>query len=83
MATRPNKGFAEDEVDRFNREVPPNTPVRYWRCSNPWINPLNTRTRSKAWALGHGAGVVLVDDVGGGVSIAHVEVLNPTASKGA
>lgn len=34
---------------------------------------LETRTRSQAWALGHGTPVVLVDGYSGGICLTHVD----------
>lgn len=69
------KGFADRDLDEFNRRVPVGTRVRFWRLRKPWREPVDTRTRSRAWALGHGDGVVMVDGVAGGVAISHVEIL--------
>ena len=66
--------YRDRDIDRFNAEVPPGTPVTFWRLRDPWRDPVETVTRSVAWALGHGDGVVLVDGIAGGVCIGHVEV---------
>ncbi|GAA5070779.1 hypothetical protein GCM10023336_56240 [Streptomyces similanensis] len=44
---------------------------------------LDTVTRSVAWALGHGAPVVLVEGETGGISLDHVDpILTETAAEG-
>lgn len=73
--TQPNKGFRDRDVEGFNANVPPGTPVRFWKLRAPWQQPVETTTRSAAWALGHGDGVVLVEGISGGVAISHVEVI--------
>lgn len=39
------------------------------------VPPVDTTTRSEAWALGDGSVVVLVEGKSGGVHLSHVEVL--------
>lgn len=53
------------------------TAVRYWPIWPPvdGFPPLDTTTRSDAWALGDGSVVVLVVGKSGGVHLSHVEVL--------
>ncbi|WP_030764885.1 hypothetical protein [Streptomyces sp. NRRL F-2664] len=60
-------------------------PVGSWVVAYPWVRPkhpafdpktvLITRTRSKAWPLGHGALVVLVEGYSGGIVLEHVDVV--------
>ncbi|MGW6912515.1 hypothetical protein ACWGB8_01635 [Kitasatospora sp. NPDC054939] len=75
--TQPQPLTAEQWNDRY----PPGTPVTAY----PGLRPehpafaefkskrLQTRTRSRAWALGHGEPVVLVDGYAGGISLEHVD----------
>lgn len=54
------------------------TAVRYWPIYPPigGVPPVDTTTRSEAWALGDGSVVVLVEGKAGGVHLSHVEVLH-------
>lgn len=38
--------------------------------------PVESRTRSEAWELGHGAAVVLIEGRPGGVDLTHLEVMS-------
>lgn len=71
---------------QFNEHHPIGTPV----IAYPGVRPeyaaeiglheyprLVTRTRSRAWNLGHGEPVVAVDGYAGGISLDHID-LNPT-----
>jgi len=61
-------------VDGFNATVPVGTLVRYYPVKDvPDFE--ETATRSKAWELGSGHVVVLVNGRAGGVSVEHLEVL--------
>jgi hypothetical protein len=73
--------------DQWNERHPIGTPV----IAYPGIRPeyaaeigstscprLVTRTRSRAWNLGHGEPVVSVDGYAGGISLEHID-LNPEA----
>lgn len=76
----PNKGFRDGEVDRFNRDVPVGTRVRYFPVlpeRGTGCEPVVTTTRSEAWRLGHGDGVVAITGKAGGVAISHIEVIGP------
>jgi len=60
----------------FNRIVPVGTPVKY--C--PIIGEehfIETKTRSEAWELGHGAVVVKVEGKAGGVILEAIELCDP------
>lgn len=75
---RPTKGYGAREIERFNSAVPIGTRVRYWPvlpARDGMPAPLETVTRSVAWALGHGDGVVLIVGQAGGVLLSHVELL--------
>lgn len=63
-------------ADAWNALCPEGTAVRYWpvRGSDEY---LDTKTRSRAWELGHGAPVVSIEGVTGGVLIEHLSVLPP------
>jgi hypothetical protein len=69
----------EMTADAWNAVYPPGTPV----VAYPGVLPddptaaslctrLETRTRSKAWTLGHGEPVVAVEGRSGGISLGHV-----------
>ena len=64
-------------VETWNAAYPVGTVVRYWPIYPPLdgIPPVDTVTRSEAWALGDGSVVVLIDGKSGGVHLSHVEVL--------
>ncbi|MET7336017.1 hypothetical protein [Nonomuraea sp. NPDC005650] len=66
MTTTPDQAAAH-----WNTTLPVGTPVRYWPIMGE-PESMATRTRSKAWVLGGHTPVVMVDDVAGGVSLAHV-----------
>jgi len=56
---------------------PVGTRVRYWPIYPPIesVPPVDTVTRSEAWALGDGSVVVCVDGQAGGVHLSHIEVI--------
>ena len=62
---------------KWNAVFPVGTRVMY-RPLGEFSNEADcreTRTRSEAWTLGHGATVVLIEDMAGGVDILHLVVL--------
>lgn len=72
-------------ADQFNARHPIGTPV----IAYPGVRPeyaaeiglreyprLQTRTRSRAWNLGHGEPVVAVEGYAGGICLEHID-LNP------
>ncbi len=63
-------------AETWNAAHPVGTPVRYWPVlpPNDCIPPLDTTTRSEAWALGDGSVVVLIVGRTGGVHLPHIEV---------
>lgn len=60
----------------WNAMYPIGTPVRYWPvvdCHHwPASDPIDTRTRSEAFTLGHEKAMVMIDLRAGGVSLDHV-----------
>lgn len=58
-------------VDAFNDTYAIGTACRYYPVAGD-SEHLKTRTRSEAWALGHGAVVVKVEGKAGGVDINHL-----------
>ena len=58
-------------VTQWNDRYPIGTPVRYFPIKGQ-PECRHTKTRSEAWALGHGAIVVKVEGQAGGVSIDHL-----------
>jgi hypothetical protein len=73
-------------AEQWNSRHPIGTPVIAYpgvRPSDPLaavfgVPRLETRTRSRAWNLGHGEPVVAVDGYAGGISLDHID-LNPEA----
>lgn len=63
-------------AEQWNADHPVGTAVRYWPIYPPiaGVPPVDTRTRSEAWALGHGAVVVKIEGRTGGVALSHVEL---------
>lgn len=61
-------------ADEWNERYAVGTRVRYSpvRGEHTYVD---TSTRSEAWELGHGAPVVKVDRVTGGVALDHLQVL--------
>ncbi len=66
--------------EEFNARFPIGTKVRYWKVLPadvaPGLDPVETETRSEAWALGHGAVVVKVKGISGGVLISHLDIVS-------
>lgn len=60
----------------WNTAHPVGTAVRYWPIYPPieGVPPVDTTTRSEAWALGDGSVVVLIEGKAGGVHLSHIEV---------
>lgn len=67
-------------AESWNVAHPIGTRVRYWSVYPPHGSapPIDTMTRSAAWALGDGSAVVLIAGRSGGVWLSHVEVLPQT-----
>lgn len=59
-------------ASRFSDANPIGTPCRYYSIKGE-PEFIETAIRSKAWVLGHGAVVVKVDNITGGVSIGHLK----------
>lgn len=61
----------------WNAAYPVGTAVRYWPIYPPIesVPPVDTETRSEAWALYDGSVVVCVAGKSGGVALSHIEVL--------
>lgn len=53
-------------AEQWNAKYPPGTPVRY---TNGLGVSRMTATRSKAWNLGHGEPVVMIDGASGGYAL--------------
>jgi hypothetical protein len=58
--------------------VPVGTPVRYYPIAGD-SDFRETKTRSVAWDLGSGETVVKIEGQAGGVSVAHLELLEQRA----
>jgi len=68
----------EATVESWNTQCPVGTPVRYWPVL-PAIEscqPIESTTRSEAWMLGSGHGVVKIVGKVGGVHLLHLEVID-------
>ncbi|WP_436759374.1 hypothetical protein [Streptosporangium sp. V21-05] len=63
-------------ADDWNALHPIGTPVLAWPGTRD-DEPLTTRTRTPAWTLGHGAPVVSVEGVAGGIFLTHIEAVAP------
>ncbi|MEU2453865.1 hypothetical protein ABZ605_27780 [Streptomyces sp. NPDC012765] len=68
------------DAEQWNARYPVGTPVTAYPLTRPdddhtgWpAERLETRTRSVAWNLGHGAPVVMVDGYAGGIALTHVD----------
>ncbi len=59
-------------AEEWNARHPIGTPVVYVPNAGDPQHALRTRTRSNAWALGHGEAVVLVDFRTGCVALDHL-----------
>lgn len=66
-------------ADEFNERHPVGTKVAAFPITRD-EEPLLTRTRSKAWTLGHGAPVVMVEGYSGGICLTHVDVIGGGAA---
>jgi hypothetical protein len=64
-------------AEEWNEKYPVGTPVRYWPVlpHEGVFAPIDSTTRTPAWALGHGAVVVSIVGKSGGVALSHIEVL--------
>lgn len=67
-------------AEQFNARHKVGTPVVAYPGVRPENYPtvaerLDTRTRSVAWTLGHGAPVVMVEGYAGGIALTHVDVV--------
>lgn len=64
-------------VEEFNAKYPIGTPVMYQPIKgvDEWVR---TKTRSKAWVLGHGQIVVMIGGRSGGCCISHMVVIPDT-----
>lgn len=70
-------------AESWNSEHAVGTAVRYWPIYPPIdsVPPVDTVTRSPAWALGHGDVVVAIVGRAGGVLLSHIEVLQSGIAK--
>jgi hypothetical protein len=74
-------------AEQWNERYPIGTPVIAYPGFRPehpaaktlGARRLETRTRSRAWTLGHGTPVVSVDGYPGGISLEHID-LNPAGT---
>lgn len=73
--TDPTTMSPRPTADAWNRHYPVGTPVDAYPGART-EPPLRTRTRTPAWALGHGAPVVAVEGWTGGIALSHVDVIS-------
>jgi hypothetical protein len=62
-------------IDQFNAKYPVGSKFVYYPIKGDLDGWFRVETRSEAWALGHGATVVLVTNVTGCVDIRHLKPL--------
>lgn len=64
-------------AESWNAKHPVGTRVRFWPIYPPidGVPPVDTETRSEAWAIGDGSVLVSIVGKNGGVCLTHVEVL--------
>jgi hypothetical protein len=70
-------------ADQWNERNPIGTPVIAYPGVRPedpaaaafGVHRLETVTRSRAWNLGHGTPVVMVDGYSGGICLSHVDIV--------
>lgn len=62
-------------ANEWNQKYPIGTKVRYFPIREGQEFK-DTKTRSEAWELGHGALVVMIEGKSGGVSLDHLIILN-------
>ncbi|MBM9401600.1 hypothetical protein JUN65_08370 [Gluconacetobacter azotocaptans] len=60
-------------AEAFNAKYPVGTPVRYFQTSGE-PSYRDSKTRTTAWTLGHGAAVVSIEGQAGGVAITHIQI---------
>lgn len=62
-------------AEQWNARHPVGTPVLYWPFLPPVtdVPPVDSKTRSEAWALGGGHAVVLIEGKSGGVFLSHLD----------
>jgi hypothetical protein len=68
--------MAKITAEDFNKKFPVGTAVRY----HPIIDHegyVESKTRSKAWELGHGEPVVMIEGKAGGVSLDAIATICP------
>jgi hypothetical protein len=72
----------EMTAERWNDNYPPGTRVIAYPCCRPkdgklgaGCKRLDTTTRSRAWNLGHGDPVVMVEGYAGGIAPEHIDVV--------
>jgi hypothetical protein len=65
----------QSEVERFNRNYPVGTPVRYWPTNDRRGGFVETTTRTEAYVLSGHTAVVFLAGRSGCVALTHVEPL--------
>jgi hypothetical protein len=76
MSTPRDRARWARQIEDWNARFPPGTTVEVTvRRGGPVTQ---TKTRSEAWALGHGEGVVLVDGKSGGYCLDFVKPIQAT-----
>lgn len=67
MAYRHGRNPKGMTAEQFNARYGVGTPAIYRTTHD--AQPLSTKTRSKAWELGHGESVVMIEGKSGGVAL--------------
>lgn len=73
MSERVMKKF-QSEIDRFNKDNPVGTPVRYWPGVLKGVG-VESKTRSVAQVLGSHTVVVWVENYSGCIALSHVRAI--------
>jgi hypothetical protein len=77
MSTTRTQPKSRWTVEQWNERFPVGTQVEYRAAWGQETPTLETRTRSQAWGLPHGEGIVLIDGRSGGVALWALEPANP------
>jgi hypothetical protein len=78
MPTGRDRARWEKQIADWNARFPPGTPVEVTIVRGQ--PPIVTKTNSKAWALGHGEGVVSIEGKSGGYGLDFVKPIAGGAS---
>jgi len=74
LGKRTRKGYEGISAWKFNQTYPIGTEIRYYPVTGQPKFEVG-KTTTEAWELGHGEPVVTTDIMGGGLSLANIEVI--------